>query len=92
MSDEKTDSTTTDVTPAPTLKLQETDRMTLELAKANKKATLAQAEKAIAQNETAELAYKYVVLQLYMKYGLSEKDALSESGDILLGGAVPKSS
>jgi hypothetical protein len=41
----------------------------------------------IGQNETSELAYKYVVLQLYMKYGLTEADAISEAGDILRGGA-----
>lgn len=69
-------------------RLQETDRMALELSKANRKTALANAEKAIAQNETAELAYKYVVLQLYMKYGLTEQDAISEQGEILRGGAV----
>ncbi len=69
-------------------KLQETDRLALELAKANRKTALANAEKAIAQNETADLAYKYVILQLYMKYGLTEQDAISEQGEILRGGAV----
>jgi hypothetical protein len=69
-------------------RLQETDRLTLELAKSNRKTALANAEKAIAQNETAELAYKYIVLQLYMKYGLTEQDAISEQGEILRGGAA----
>lgn len=69
-------------------KLSEIDRLTLELAKANKKIALTQAEKSIAQNETSELAYKYVILQLYMKYGLTEADAISEAGDILRGGAA----
>jgi hypothetical protein len=73
---------------APKEKLQETDRLALELAKANRKTALANAEKAIAQNETADLAYKYVILQLYMKYGLTEQDAISEQGEILRGGAV----
>ncbi len=71
----------------PSEKLSEVDRLALELAKANRKIALTQAEKAIAQNETSELAYKYVVLQLYMKYGLTEVDAISEAGDILRGGA-----
>ena len=78
------------VTPqsaTPTAKLAEVDRMALELAKANRKTALAQAEKALAQNETADLAYKYVVLQLYMKYGLTESDAITEAGDIVKGGA-----
>jgi hypothetical protein len=69
-------------------KLAEVDRLALELAKSNRKTVLAQAEKALAQNETAELAYRYVVLQLYMKYGLTEADAITEGGEILRGGAV----
>lgn len=68
-------------------KISEVDRMALELSKSNKKVALAQAEKAVAQNETAELAYKYIVLQLYMKYKLTEQDAINENGDILRGGA-----
>lgn len=71
-------------------RLLEVDRLALELVKANRKTALALAEKAIAQNETAELAYKYTVLQIYMKYSLTEADALSESGEILRGGAISK--
>lgn len=71
-------------------KLQEIDRLVLELSKANRKTAVANAEKALAQNETAELAYKYVVLQLYMKYKLTEMDAINEAGDIILNGALPK--
>jgi hypothetical protein len=48
------------------------------------------AREATAKGETAELAFRYVVLQLYMKYGLSTNDALSDNGDILIGGAVPQ--
>jgi len=83
----------TQAMPAPAVKqhnprIAEEDRLALELAKANKKAALAQAEKAMAQNETAELAYKYVVLQIYMKYGLTESDAFTESGEIIKNGAL----
>lgn len=67
--------------------LQDVDRMALELAKSKRMVALAQAEKALAQNETADVSYKYVVLQLYMKYGLTEADAIDESGKILRGGA-----
>jgi hypothetical protein len=74
--------------PAQRAKISEQDRMALEVAKANKKTAIAQAEKAIAQNETAELAYKYTVLQIYMKYGLTEADALTEGGDIIKNGAL----
>lgn len=80
-----------DIETIGTQRLQEVDRLALELSKANRKISLANAEKALAQNETAELGYKYVVLQLYMKYGLNETDALTEAGEIIKGGALPKS-
>jgi enoyl-CoA hydratase/carnithine racemase len=76
------------VAPAVQEKMQEADRMALELAKSRRETALAQAKEALAKNETADLAYKYVVLQLYMKYGLTAEDAISEGGDIVRGGAV----
>lgn len=74
--------------PAVQEKMQEQDRMALELAKSRRETALAQAKESLAKNETADLAYKYVVLQLYMKYGLNANDAISENGDIVRGGAV----
>lgn len=74
--------------PVQNPKLAEVDRMALELAKSKRQTALAEAKTALAQNENAELAYKYVVLQLYMKYGLTERDAISEAGEILKDGAV----
>lgn len=74
--------------PAVKEKMQENDRMALELAKSRRETALAQAKESLAKNETADLAYKYVVLQLYMKYGLTAADAISEDGDIVRGGAV----
>jgi hypothetical protein len=68
-------------------KLLDSDRMLIELAKANKKLALANAEKALAQNETADVNYKYMVLQLYMKYNLSAQDTIDELGNIVRGGA-----
>jgi len=76
------------VAPAVQEKMQESDRMSLELAKSRRETALAQAKEALAKNETADLAYKYVVLQLYMKYSLTADDAISEAGDIVRGGAV----
>lgn len=73
---------------APTPKLLDIDRMALELARQQRATALAEARTALAQNEKAELAYKYVVLQLYMKYGLTDADAISETGDIIKGGAL----
>lgn len=75
---------------APTLKLSDVDRMALELARQRRQTALAEAKTALAQNENAELAYKYVVLQLYMKYGLTDADAISESGEIVKNGALPQ--
>ena len=79
------------VAPAPVTKMMEEDRLALELAKSRRETVLAQAKEALAKNENADLAYKYVVLQLYMKYGLTSADAISENGDIVRGGAVQQS-
>lgn len=76
------------VSPGP--RLLEVDRMALELAKQRRQTALAEAKTALAQNDNAELAYKYVVLQLYMKYGLTDRDAISETGEIIKDGAVPQ--
>jgi regulator of replication initiation timing len=65
--------------------LQEADKLALELAKMNKRLAAVNAEKALAQNETADLHYKYVVLQIYMKYGLTPNDSIDENGNILRG-------
>src|SRR5271157_5466039 len=68
-------------------KLSEVDRLNLDLAKAKRQTALSEAKTALANNENAELQFKYLVLQLYMKYGLTAQDALSEAGDIIRGGA-----
>lgn len=68
--------------------LMEVDKLTLDLAKEQRKTALAEAKTALANNEKAELAFKYVVLQLYMKYGLTDRDAISEQGEIIKNGAV----
>jgi len=78
---------TKEIKPMPVDQLHEIDRMALELAKSKRHLALAQAEKALAQNDTADISYKYVVLQLYMKYGLTEADAIDENGKILRGAA-----
>jgi hypothetical protein len=74
--------------PRPIERLAEVDKLALELAKSRRETALATAKTALAQNENAELSYKYIVLQLYMKYGLNEHDAVSETGEIIRGGAV----
>lgn len=69
-------------------KIAEVDRLALELAKSKREVALAEAKTALANNEKADLAYRYVVLQIYLKYGMNDKDALTEGGDIVRGGAV----
>lgn len=81
MSEEKS------VVAEPTERIVEVDRMALELAKSKREVALAEAKTALANNERADLAYRYVVLQIYMKYGMNEKDALNENGEIVRGGA-----
>ena len=75
---------------APPQQLTETDKLALELAKSRRQVALANAEKAMAQQESAEIGYRYVVLQLYRKYGLADNDAIDESGKILIGGSPEK--
>ena len=69
-------------------KLSDVDRLQLDLAKSNRKTALANAQKSLAENDVAELNYKYLVLQIYMRYNLTENDAINENGDIIIGGAV----
>ena len=84
MSSEDTKETVVPVA-VPVEKLSESDVNRLELAKMNKRVALANAEKALAENNSAELAYKYTVLELYMKYGLTAADALDEQGNVHRG-------
>jgi|EndMetStandDraft_3_1072993.scaffolds.fasta_scaffold320571_2 hypothetical protein len=89
MSEENTVAAPTAV-PVPSEKIADVDRMALELAKSQRAVALAEAKTALANNDKAELAYKYVVLQIYMKYGMNANDALNENGDIVRGGALAK--
>lgn len=65
--------------------LSDQDKHALDLVKMRKALALANAEKALAQNESAELQYNNVVLQLSFKYGLKEKDVITEQGEIKRG-------
>jgi hypothetical protein len=71
-------------------KLSEVDQLNLALSRAKRQIALAEAKTALANNENAELNYKYLVLQIYMKNGLTTDDAISEAGDIIRGGAVQR--
>ena len=69
-------------------KLLDADKMALDMAKEKNKTALAEAKAAVANSEKADLTFKYIVLQLYYKYSLSQNDSISENGDIIIGGAV----
>lgn len=71
----------------PAEKMSEVDKLSLDLARTKRQTALAEAKTALANNEKAELEYKYLVLQIYMKYGLTADDAIGENGDIVRGGA-----
>lgn len=64
-------------------KLEENDRLTLEIAKLNRKVALAEAQTALAKNEASELSFKYTVLQIYRKYNLNDTDIIDENGNIV---------
>lgn len=79
----------TDVSEVATVEkefLSEQDKHILDLVKMKRALAVANAEKALAQNETAEMAYNNLVLQLTFKYGLKEKDLITEAGEIVRGG------
>jgi hypothetical protein len=78
--------------PAPMPKLMDVDKLQLDLAKEKRSTALAEAKTALANNEKAELSFKYVVLQIYMKYGLTDADAISETGEIVKNGAIKQTS
>lgn len=58
------------------------DKQVLEIAKLQKKLAEKEAQKALAENNSADLQYRYLILQLYMKYGMTALDALDEQGNI----------
>ncbi len=62
--------------------LPDEDKRALETATLNKKLALSQAEKALAENNVADISYKYLILQLYMKHGLTVADGIDEAGNI----------
>lgn len=65
--------------------LSEQDKSALDNAKFKKTLALANAEKALAQNEAAGLLFDNLILQLTIKYGLKEKDIITEQGEIVRG-------
>lgn len=74
--------------PSPTSvpdKLNDIDRMALNLAKSRKELAYSEAKNAITTSQKADLEYQYVVMQLYVKYGLTLDDGITEDGSIVIG-------
>ena len=63
-------------------KLIDADKMTLDISKMKRELALANAKTAIAQSESAELTYNNIVLQLAIKYKLSDGDVINDNGEI----------
>lgn len=82
MVDEKDDTKAADLVTS----LSAEDVNALNSSIMNRKISLVQAEKALAQNELAEMTYKYFIVQLYLKYGLKPTDNITESGLIVREG------
>ena len=87
MSRDKKEMMSTGVTESTTSapveeRLTEADMMELDRANTQKRLALANAEKALAENNLAELGYKYTVLALYMKHGMKPTDSFDEKGVI----------
>jgi hypothetical protein len=63
------------------------DKHLLDMVKMRMSLALANAEKALAQNETVKVSYDNLILQLSFKYNLKEKDLITEQGEIVRGKA-----
>lgn len=65
------------------IKISDADKSNIDVARLKKLLYTAEARAAILQNEKIDIEYKYLILQMYMKYGLTNDDAISENGDIV---------
>lgn len=61
--------------------LSETDKAALDLAGMKKQLAQANMDKCKAELESAEVSYRYLVLQLFQKYQLSSNDAIDAGGN-----------
>lgn len=62
--------------------LSEVDKSLLENTKLKRELALANVKTVLTQSENAELVYNNVILQLALKYKLSEGDIITEDGTI----------
>ena len=62
--------------------ISDKDQVVFNKVKMQQDLAMAYVEKALAQHEAAKLAYNNIILQLTIKYNLSQEDALTEDGAI----------
>lgn len=65
--------------------LSEVDRGMVENARMKRELALSNVKNALSQSENAELSYNNMILQLALKYKLTEGDIISENGQIQRG-------
>lgn len=63
-------------------RLSDADMLSLERANNKRQLALANAKAATVEAEAAELSYKNLVMQLFMKHGLSQDDAINPDGSL----------
>lgn len=68
------------------VRISDLDRAALELAKKEISLALANAKLAVAEQEKCSLAHKLVVMQIFMKYGLTPDDQITEDGVVVKNG------
>jgi len=86
MPDDTAPDTTTDVQPKQTVQVVERltpdDQAVLDTAKSKKDAALTAAKLAVSEGENAELRYNNLVLNIALKYRLTDGDQFSPDGII----------
>lgn len=86
MSNNVSDVSVSQVDEKPTQEfLSEQDKYALEMVKMKRALAIANAEKALAQNEASEMTYNNAILRLSIKYNLHEHDLITEQGEIKRG-------
>lgn len=63
-------------------RITDADKLVLDMARSKKEMILEKAKTALAQSETAELAYNNIILQLALRYHLVDGDVIKEDGSI----------
>jgi hypothetical protein len=69
--------------PPPVTKISSEDKAVLDSLRQKRDTAMLAAQLELSKSENAELSYKYVILQIYMKYHLSPNDTINENGEIL---------